>query len=70
MGSGGSLTLWSPSNGAGAFGVNRCPCVMGDALSGCVADHLSWTVFKAVVDGGAPRFLRTVSSANRAIRTG
>jgi len=26
---------------------------MGNALSGCVADHLSWTVFKAVVDGGA-----------------
>ena len=47
MGSGGSLTLWSPSNKAGAYWVfNRCTFVLAYLTENRPPDS------RAVIDGG------------------
>jgi hypothetical protein len=59
MGSGGSLTLWSPSNEAGALGYDRCRArrVCDYIWAGSIAAAMFGQIFKAVVDGGTLRFL-------------
>ena len=73
MGSGGSLTLWPPSNKAGAYqfvvlidALMSAFAFIGPLLSGCDLNILltaDMPVTRTVIDGGT-------SNAKRAIRTG
>ena len=64
MGSGGSQTLWSPSNEAGAYmrgflidTVHVFRCNLAGLKTTPCSDG---TVASAVIDGGTLRFVRTV----------